>query len=538
MVTTACLCNSNADLSAISDTVVLGRMQAAVKVLLQGLGEDIEREGLVDTPRRVAKAWLDIAGGCSEACSRVFGKALFHEPILGTGASGMVVVRDITFAAICEQTLLPFHGRCHIAYTPRDGVILGLSKLARVTKCLACKLQQQAAFAQKLMQAVQSEVGPLGVAVVVQANHLRGAQQPTPAITSAASGIFHDSTTGMFLEFLTLLQLSGNAAVVSALRGLSHESSRDGVAAAAAAAAASGEQQTSPSWPPEALAQLMKCNLGSTGVSSTDMAAAVIELLEGVGEDPGRPGLQGSPQRYVEWLLSATAGYHMSLPGPYSCCSYITGDTSRASTAAPDGPAIAALRVDSPEAPATPEDHSPDASYASSDDSLEDTTACCLSSRERARVLAHRGQLSPARLHEPGLEAGAAGQIHTFSTQFTSQCEHHLLPFYGSLRVALEVPDALTGHWDGGKCEEMLQHLVLMYSKRLQVQERLGQQIAEGAMACLGATSVLVVMDSVHMCMVARGVEKHSSSTLTTSSKGRWERDAAARLQALQTLLG
>lgn len=201
----------------------------------------------------------------------------------------MVVVRDITFAAICEQTLLPFHGRCHIAYTPRDGVILGLSKLARVTKCLACKLQQQAAFAQKLMQAVQSEVGPLGVAVVVQANHLRGAQQPTPAITSAASGIFHDSTTGMFLEFLTLLQLSGNAAVVSALRGLSHESSRDGVAAAAAAAAASGEQQTSPSWPPEALAQLMKCNLGSTGVSSTDMAAAVIELLEGVGEDPGRP---------------------------------------------------------------------------------------------------------------------------------------------------------------------------------------------------------------------------------------------------------
>lgn len=304
----------------------------------------------------------------------------------------------------------------------------------------------------------------------------------------------------------------------------------------------------------------------------------------------------------------------MSLPGPYSCCSYITGDTSRASTAAPDGPAIAALRVDSPEAPATPEDHSPDASYASSDDSLEDTTACCLSSRERARVLAHRGQLSPARLHEPGLEAGAAGQIHTFSTQFTSQCEHHLLPFYGSLRVALEVPDALTGHWDGGKCEEMLQHLVLMYSKRLQVgeeggvdcvhrssvllwmracisllrvdhlrhesrlattafpttschsfgifiwqsgilttpcthseinlysgkqvQERLGQQIAEGAMACLGATSVLVVMDSVHMCMVARGVEKHSSSTLTTSSKGRWERDAAARLQALQTLLG
>lgn len=87
-----------------------------------------------------------------------FGTALFHEPIVSAGSDGLVIVRDITFAALSEHTLLPFHGRCHIAYVPRHGVVLGLSKLARVTKCLAARLQTQQAFTERLIAAVAEEV--------------------------------------------------------------------------------------------------------------------------------------------------------------------------------------------------------------------------------------------------------------------------------------------------------------------------------------------------------------------------------------------
>lgn len=87
-----------------------------------------------------------------------FGTALFHEPIVCSGSDGLVIVRDITFAALSEHTLLPFHGRCHIAYVPRHGVVLGLSKLARVTKCLAARLQTQEAFTERLIAAVAEEV--------------------------------------------------------------------------------------------------------------------------------------------------------------------------------------------------------------------------------------------------------------------------------------------------------------------------------------------------------------------------------------------
>lgn len=192
----------------------------------------------------------------------------------------MVVVRDITFAAMSEATLLPFHGRAHIAYVPRDGVILGLSKLARATKCLASKLQQQEAFTRSLMEAVQAEVGPAGVAVVVQANHLGPPGQPAAHVTSAVSGCFAESGSGQLVEFLTLLRLSGIAA---AGQLLGHGAGPAAAAApqlqhfAAAAEASSGHRCAAAGEPPGA------------PVGRAEMAAAVQELLEGVGEAPGRP---------------------------------------------------------------------------------------------------------------------------------------------------------------------------------------------------------------------------------------------------------
>lgn len=192
----------------------------------------------------------------------------------------MVVVRDITFAAMSEATLLPFHGRAHIAYVPRDGVILGLSKLARATKCLASKLQQQEAFTRSLMEAVQAEVGPAGVAVVVQANHLGPPGQPAAHVTSAVSGCFAESGSGQLVEFLTLLRLSGIAAAGQLLgrgAGPAAAAAPQLQHFAAAAEASSSHRCAGAGEPPGA------------PVGRAEMAAAVQELLEGVGEAPGRP---------------------------------------------------------------------------------------------------------------------------------------------------------------------------------------------------------------------------------------------------------
>lgn len=124
-------------------------------------------------------------------------------------------------------------------------------------------------------------------------------------------------------------------------------------------------------------------------------------------------------------------------------------------------------------------------------------------------------------------------RVQVFATRFVSQCEHHLLPFYGSLKVAYA-----TG--PGVHCPveqtDQLQHVVRMFSRRLQVQERLTQQVAQ-AVQDIGCGSLLVLCESTHMCMVARGVEEHASTTITTATRGQWAADATTRAAALQLLL-
>ena len=93
------------------------------------------------------------AGGGAAECSGAFGRALFHEPLVAAGPDGLVLVRDISFAALSQHTLLPFHGQCHVAYVPAAGVVLGLSKLARATRYLASRIQDQDQLAADLMEA-------------------------------------------------------------------------------------------------------------------------------------------------------------------------------------------------------------------------------------------------------------------------------------------------------------------------------------------------------------------------------------------------
>lgn len=203
-------------------------------------------------------------------CS-AFGTALFHEPIVAAGSDGLVIVRDITFAALSEQTLLPFHGRCHIAYVPSAGVVLGLSKLARVTKCLAARLQTQQQFTERLVAAVGEEVQARGVAAVVQAVHLGEGPAPPAELSSAAAGCFCDSSSGHLAEFLALLRLGGRAAPPAA-----------GFGAPSASDQQQGEQQQQQQEEQPVAAGGMQLPPGSA------MLAAADTLLQSVGENPAR----------------------------------------------------------------------------------------------------------------------------------------------------------------------------------------------------------------------------------------------------------
>jgi GTP cyclohydrolase I len=118
------------------------------------------------------------------------GTALFHEPIVHHGGEGVVLVRDIDFASTSEETLLPFHGRCHVAYKPQDGVVLGLSKLARLVRQFGKRLQTQERLAAEISLALQGSLDCQGVAVVLEARHLRHAPDPELRTSASISGIF------------------------------------------------------------------------------------------------------------------------------------------------------------------------------------------------------------------------------------------------------------------------------------------------------------------------------------------------------------
>lgn len=169
------------------------------------LGEDVEREGLQKTPERVAKAMQYLTTGYHQDAREILNSAKFTESY-----SEMVIVKDIELYSLCEHHMLPFFGKAHIAYIP-NGYITGLSKLARVVDVYARRLQVQERMTHQILDAIQDTLQPMGVAVVIEAQHLcmmmRGVQkQNSVTTTSAFSGQFEDGRTRS--EFMRLLGLS------------------------------------------------------------------------------------------------------------------------------------------------------------------------------------------------------------------------------------------------------------------------------------------------------------------------------------------
>jgi GTP cyclohydrolase IA len=186
-----------------------GTYAALVREQLALLGEDPAREGLQRTPARVEKAMAFLTRGYTARLEDVVGDAIFTED-----HHNMVMVRDIELYSLCEHHLLPFFGKAHVAYIP-DGRILGLSKLPRIVDHFARRLQVQERLTEEVASAVQSVLAPLGVGVVIEAEHLcmmmRGVEkQNSRTITSALRGVFRDDARTRD-EFLSLVHASGGS---------------------------------------------------------------------------------------------------------------------------------------------------------------------------------------------------------------------------------------------------------------------------------------------------------------------------------------
>jgi GTP cyclohydrolase I len=170
-----------------SKTIDSERIKKAVKEILLAVGEDTEREGLKKTPERVAKMYAELLGGMHEDPKK-------HLRIFREHYDEIVLLRDVPFYSICEHHLMPFIGSANIAYLP-SGMVLGVSKLARVVDCFARRLQTQERLTYKIADFIMNSLKPQGVAVVLEASHscmtIRGIKKPgSVMVTSALRGIF------------------------------------------------------------------------------------------------------------------------------------------------------------------------------------------------------------------------------------------------------------------------------------------------------------------------------------------------------------
>lgn len=167
------------------------KVKEGVRLLLEGIGEDVTREGLVETPDRIARMYEEIYGGMEEDASEHL-KKRFH-----VDNDAMVLEKDITFYSTCEHHLLPFYGKAHIAYIP-NGEVVGLSKLARTVEVFARRLQLQEQLTGQIADALEKELNPKGVMVMIVAEHMcmtmRGIKKPgSQTVTIVKRGIFENN---------------------------------------------------------------------------------------------------------------------------------------------------------------------------------------------------------------------------------------------------------------------------------------------------------------------------------------------------------
>ncbi len=180
------------------------KVQTLVRELLLELGEDPDREGLLDTPKRVAQSFAHLTSGYRADVKQLINNAIFTQD-----TNSMVIVRDIEVYSLCEHHMLPFYGRCHIGYVPR-GKVFGISKLARLVDMFSRRLQIQERLTEQIAYAIRDSINADGVGVLIEARHLcmmmRGVEkQNSQFVTSSVLGSFREnaSTRNEFLSIVT-----------------------------------------------------------------------------------------------------------------------------------------------------------------------------------------------------------------------------------------------------------------------------------------------------------------------------------------------
>ncbi len=194
------LCRKTAGTKAIDQK----KLAQGVRMILEAIGEDPDRQGLVDTPQRVARMWSELSACLDEDPADQI-SCIFQE-----NTEAVVLVRDIDFSSTCEHHMLPFMGQAHVAYLPREGRITGLSKLARVVETAARRLQVQERLTAQIAQAMVDVLDPLGVMVVVEAEHtcisVRGIKKPgSRTVTVDTRGCYKENDS-LRAEILNLLR--------------------------------------------------------------------------------------------------------------------------------------------------------------------------------------------------------------------------------------------------------------------------------------------------------------------------------------------
>jgi len=182
-------------------------MEQHFKAIMQAIGEDVDREGLRDTPKRAAKAFRYLTKGYSENIDDIVNNAIFE-----SNASEIVMVKHIELYSLCEHHLLPFIGKCHVGYIP-NGKVIGLSKIARIVDYYARRLQIQENLTRQIAETIQKYTDAIGVAVMIEAQHLcmmmRGVEKQNSVMTtSCVLGEFHEDPSTR-AEFFSLINQSG-----------------------------------------------------------------------------------------------------------------------------------------------------------------------------------------------------------------------------------------------------------------------------------------------------------------------------------------
>ncbi|KAK9733959.1 hypothetical protein RND81_04G103800 [Saponaria officinalis] len=268
-------------------------IEDAVRVLLQGLGEDVNRDGIKKTPLRVAKALHHGTRGYKQSVKDIVQGALFPEAGLDNnqvvghagGSGGLVIVRDLDLFSYCESCLLPFQVKCHVGYVPCGQRVVGLSKLSRVADVFAKRLQDPQRLADEVCSALHHSIKPAGVAVVLQCHHIhfptleslfldRRPEGLIKMVVSSGAGVFGEYDADIWKEFLCLLKLKKPMA----------DKIRE-------------RNPANISWCPSSA-------LSIVDYVNPNMVSAVGSILRSLGEDPSRQELVGTPARFVRWLMN------------------------------------------------------------------------------------------------------------------------------------------------------------------------------------------------------------------------------------------